>query len=172
MRICALHLGHSTLDALKTWFDAKSTEAESAISGTFAKATTQEEVAAWAEQAKSFGVTSEQYRETLKSVGAALTPFTPLIDDKTAPKVFASTVNQVSAMFEATAVSLVEKLPHDEAMKKLEELRVLSEKVAERAKADLASGGSLTADEKKLLLADVKIALETIKKGATKSWTH
>ena len=166
------YVSQKTLDALKGWFDAKSTAAENAISGTFSSAKTQEEIAAWAEQAKSFGVTSEQYRDTLKSVGAALAPFTPLIDDKTAPKVFASTVNQVSTMFEATAVSLVEKFPHDEAMKKLEELRILSEKVAERAKADLASGGSLTADEKKLLLADVKIALETIKKGATKSWTH
>ena len=166
------YVSQNTLDALKTWFNGKSTVAETAISGTFSSATTQEGVAAWADQAKSFGVTSEQYRETLKSVGAALTPFTPLIDDKTAPKVFKFTVNKVSAMFEATAVSLVEKFPHDEAMRKLEELRVLSGKVAERAKEDLASGGTLTKDERKLLLADVNIALETIKKGATKSWTH
>ena len=166
------YVSQKSLDALRTWFDAKSTAAEGSISGTFATAMTQEELAAWTQQAQDFGVTSEQYRGTLKAVGASLTPFTPLIDEKTAPKIFANTVEKVKGMVEAAAVSFVETLTHDEAMKKLEALKALSEKIAEKATTDLASGGQLTEEEKRLLVAEVKIALEALKTGSTKSWLN
>lgn len=166
------YVSDTTLKALKDWFDAKSTEAEAAIKERFAKAETQEDIAKWSDEAIQFGVTSERYRKTLNSVGASLAPFTPLIDNKDAPKIFKSTVSKVSTMFQATAVDFVKNLPHEEAIEKLTKLQALSTQVAERAKVDMASGGALTPDEKTLLLADVKIALETLKKGATKSWTH
>lgn len=166
------YVSQKSLDALRTWFDDKSTAAEGAISGTFATAVTKEEVAVWTQQAQDFGVTSEQYRGTLKAVGASLTPFTPLIDDKTASPIFANTVDKVKGMVEAAAVSFVETLTHDEAMKKLEALKALSEKIAEKATTDLASGGQLTKEEKRFLVAEVTIALEALKKGSTKSWLN
>ena len=166
------YVSPKSLDALRAWFDAKSTTAEGLISGTFATAMTQEAVAAWTQQAQDFGVTSEQYRGTLKAVGASLTPFTQLIDEKTAPETFANTVETVKGMVEAAAVSFVETLAHDEAMNKLAALKALSVKIAERATTDLASGGQLTEDEKRLLVAEVKIALEALKTGSTKSWLN
>jgi len=78
-------------------------------------------------------------------------------------------------MFEEAAVTFVETLPHEEAMKKLSALKDLGETVAQNASVDLASGGSLSRSQVRQLLADVRDALEVVKNGApkvTKSWTY
>lgn len=165
------YVSQTTLDGLKSWFETKSRAAEAGISSSFAAVNTKEELEAWRAETSKFGVTCDQYRATLKAVGGALHPFTPLVDaSKSAPAIFQDTVKDVKEKIEAAALHFVSTLPHDKAMVKLGELATLSAKVGKKATEDFNSGGALTPDERDSIIQVVDEALAEMKKTTKKSW--
>lgn len=165
------YVSQSTLDDLNTWFRTLSQAAETAVSGTFAATKTDTDLQDWVHRSADLGNTCEQYRKTLKAVGDALSPLTPIMNAATGkPPIFVNTVDAVNLQLEQAAVYFVTTLPHDKAMEKLAKLAEISAKVVAKAQEDLASGGALTQDQSDSIKEVLDKALTDLKKTSRKSW--
>ena len=168
-----VHVSDKTFDVVKLWADTKAMELKSRMKDSYSQVSSLEHVEAFKISVHECDKLRAQHDEIIQRLARVVQPLVAHTDPamQGATRKFTRTARDVKGSMENATVALLAKgLPYEETIAKLDALRGLSERLAKSAQAELDAGGSLTKDDSRSIVADVRRAAAEIIEPKKKSW--